>query len=57
MSQLMTVGRAAERLAVSKSMVRKLIKQRRLTRVRIGRCVRVRAEEVDAFVAAGAGAA
>src|SRR5262245_46005414 len=47
---VVTVAEAATRLAVSRSLIRKLASGR-LTRVRIGRCVRVRAEELDALIA------
>ncbi len=53
MLNLITVSTAAERLAVSKSMIRKLLRLGRLTPVRIGRCVRVRLADVDALAAAG----
>ncbi len=41
------VNDAAQRLNVSASMVYKMIAQGQLAHVRIGRCVRVPAEEVD----------
>ena len=44
---LMTIKEAAERLTVSRSMVRKLIKKGILTRVGFLRVVRVRGEEVE----------
>lgn len=50
---VVTVAEAATRLAVSRSLIRKLLASGRLTRVRIGRCVRVRAEELDALIAGG----
>jgi excisionase family DNA binding protein len=50
-SPLVTVAAAAERLAVSRSLIRKLLKKGRLTPVRIGRCVRVRIDELDALLA------
>ena len=51
---IVTVKEAAFRLAVSRSMIRKLLASGKLTRIRIGRCVRVRADELEALVAAGA---
>lgn len=50
---LVTVAVAAERLAVSRSLIRKMLKVGQLTRVRIGRCVRVRVDELEALVAVG----
>jgi excisionase family DNA binding protein len=48
---LITVRDAAQRLAVSASMVRKLLATGQLTPVRIGRCVRVRLEDIEALIA------
>lgn len=53
MGKLMTIRNAAEQLAVSRSMVRKLVAIGALSRVGIGRSVRVRVEEVEALVAGG----
>jgi excisionase family DNA binding protein len=50
-----TVAAAAERLAVSRSLIRKLLKLGRLTPVRIGRCVRIRIAELDALIGGDAG--
>lgn len=50
-TSIVTVAEAATRLAVSRSLIRKLLATGQLTRVRIGRCVRVRVAELDALVA------
>ena len=49
---LMTIDEAATRLALSPSMVRKMIGGGQLTAVRIGRSVRVRVGDVEAIVVA-----
>jgi excisionase family DNA binding protein len=49
----MTIRSAAEQLSVSRSMIRKLVSIGALSRVVLGRAVRVRVEEVDALVARG----
>ncbi|MGE0277558.1 MAG: helix-turn-helix domain-containing protein [Nitrospiraceae bacterium] len=48
--QLQTIRHAAARLAVSPVTVRRLIAANVLPFVRIGRCVRVRAEDVNALI-------
>jgi excisionase family DNA binding protein len=57
--ELLTVAAVADRLKVHPITVRRLIKAGRLPVVRVGRAVRVRASDVDAFArpegAAGAG--
>ncbi|MCC7069759.1 MAG: helix-turn-helix domain-containing protein [Deltaproteobacteria bacterium] len=50
-ASVVTVAEAATRLAVSRSLIRKLLATGCLTRVRIGRCVRVRVEELEALAA------
>ncbi len=42
MASLLKLKEAAKVLALSESMLRKLVRSGRLTAVRIGRCVRVR---------------
>lgn len=53
MNALMTIRDAAKTLALSESMIRKLIASGRLTAVRIGRAVRVRVDEIHRLIAAG----
>jgi excisionase family DNA binding protein len=48
--QLITVLQAASRCAVTPRMIRKLIAKTELPVVRIGRCVRVRLEDLEAFL-------
>lgn len=50
---LMTIKDAAKLLALSDSMIRKLLRSRHLTPVRIGRSVRIRADDVQALIANG----
>ena len=52
--QLLTVTEAAQRLALKPSTVRKMLYQRRLPRVRIGRrAIRIREADVEALVRLG----
>lgn len=51
---LMTVAVAAERLSVSRSMVRKLIRMQKIATIRIGASVRIPEQEVATFRAAQA---
>jgi excisionase family DNA binding protein len=51
--ELLTVDQAAQRLNVSPRFVRRLISERRVAFVRLGRHVRLATEDLDAFVAAG----
>ena len=53
MSGLMKIKEAAKLLALSESMIRKMLTTRQLTAVRIGRSVRVRSAELEAFIARG----
>lgn len=55
MNGLLTIRDAAKLLALSDSMVRKLMRARKLCAVRIGRSVRVRADDVNALISAGRG--
>ncbi len=50
MSKLMTIKDAAKLLALSDSMIRKLVRSGRLTPVHIGRSVRIRLDDVEALV-------
>lgn len=50
---LMTIDDAARRLALSPSMVRKMIAGDQLEAIRIGRAVRIRVDDVEAIVVAG----
>lgn len=52
MNGLMTIKDAAKVLALSPTTIRKLLSAKRLTPVRIGRSVRVRVDELHAFIAA-----
>ena len=51
---LMTIDEAATRLALSGSMLRKMIGAGQLKAVRIGRSVRLRVEDVEAVATGGA---
>lgn len=50
---LLTVDQAAERLGTSVRFPRRLIAERRITFVRIGRHVRIPEAEIDAMIATG----
>jgi excisionase family DNA binding protein len=50
---LLTVDQAAERLGTSARFVRRLIAERRIAYVKLGRHVRIAAHDLDAFIAAG----
>ena len=52
MEKLLTVKEAAEVLSCSEAGIRKWVYQRRLPVVRVGRLVRVRATDLEAFVQA-----
>jgi excisionase family DNA binding protein len=51
--QLITISEAASRCAISARMIRKLIAKSELPVVRVGRCVRLREDDVDALVRRG----
>lgn len=51
--QLNTIGQAADRLAVSSATIRRLIATAELPIVRVGRCVRLREEDVQALIERG----
>ena len=51
--QLVTVLQAANRCAVSPRMIRKLIATNELPSVRVGRCVRLREDDVEALLRRG----
>ena len=53
MSQLLRVFQAADRLAMKPATIRKLIYQRRLPIVRIGRSVRVKDTDVELLISEG----
>jgi excisionase family DNA binding protein len=53
MERLLTVEEAAGRLGTSTRFVRRLIFERRIAFVKVGRHVRIAPEDLDAFVAAG----
>ncbi len=48
--KLLTLNEAAERLAISLSTMRAWVSQRRIEVVKIGRCVRIREEALEAFI-------
>jgi excisionase family DNA binding protein len=50
---LLTVDQAAERLETSVRFVRRLIAERRIAYVKLGRHVRIAAEDLEAFIVAG----
>jgi excisionase family DNA binding protein len=50
---LLTVEQAAERLGTSERFVRRLIAERHIAYVKLGRHVRIAARDLDAFIAAG----
>jgi excisionase family DNA binding protein len=50
---LLTVEQAAERLGTSVRFVRRLVFQRRIAYVKLGRHVRITARDLDAFIRAG----
>jgi len=52
---LLTVERAAFLASVSEATIRRAIRDGRLTSVRIGRAVRIRPEDLDAFLAPSSG--
>jgi excisionase family DNA binding protein len=53
MDRLLTPQEAAERLGTSLRFVRRLVFERRIPFVKVGRHVRITASDLDAFIAAG----
>jgi excisionase family DNA binding protein len=53
MDQLLSPQEAADRLSTSLRFVRRLVFQRRIPYVKVGRHVRIAASDLDAFIAAG----
>jgi excisionase family DNA binding protein len=53
MDRLLTVQEAADRLGTSVRFVRRLIAERRIAYVRVGRHVRIAETDLASFVAAG----
>jgi excisionase family DNA binding protein len=53
MDRLLTVEQAAERLGTSARFVRRLVFERRVAYVKLGRHVRIAAGDLDAFIRAG----
>jgi excisionase family DNA binding protein len=51
--KLLTVEEAAERLGTSVRFLRRLIAERRIAFVRVGRHVRIDPADLEAFIAAG----
>jgi excisionase family DNA binding protein len=52
-NKLLTVEEAAERLGTSVRFARRLIAERRIAFVRVGRHVRIDPADLEAFIAAG----
>jgi excisionase family DNA binding protein len=50
---LLSVEQAAERLGTSVRFVRRLVFERRIAYIKVGRHVRITARDLDAFIAAG----
>jgi excisionase family DNA binding protein len=53
MDRLLTVEQAAERLGTSARFVRRLVAERRIAYVKVGRHVRIAEADLVSFVAAG----
>jgi excisionase family DNA binding protein len=53
MDKLLTVGEAAESLGTSVRFVRRLIAERRIAYIRVGRHVRIAEADLASFIAAG----
>ena len=53
MDRLLTLAEAAERLGTSVRFIRRLIAERRIAFVRVGRHVRIDPGDLEAFIAAG----
>jgi excisionase family DNA binding protein len=53
MDRLLTVEQAADRLGTSVRFVRRLIAERRIAYIRVGRHVRIAEADLASFVAAG----
>jgi excisionase family DNA binding protein len=53
MDRLLTVEQAAERLGTSVRFVRRLVAERRIAYVKLGRHVRIAEADLSSFVAAG----
>ena len=53
LDRLLTVEEAAERLGTSTRFVRRLIFERRITFVKVGRHVRIASTDLDAYIRAG----
>ena len=53
MDTLLSVEQAAERLGTSARFVRRLVFERRIAYVKLGRHVRITARDLDAFIEAG----
>jgi excisionase family DNA binding protein len=52
MDRLLTLDQAAERLGTSVRLVRRLVFQRRIAYVKLGRHVRIAASDLDGFIRA-----
>jgi excisionase family DNA binding protein len=50
---LLSIEQAAERLGTSKRFVRRLIAERRIAYMKLGRHVRIDPDDLDAFITAG----
>ncbi|MDP9391634.1 MAG: excisionase family DNA-binding protein [Actinomycetota bacterium] len=52
-AQLLTIGQAAEYLGTGKRFVRRLITERRIAYVKLGKYVRLQRSALDAFIEGG----
>ena len=52
-NQLLTVAQAGDYLGTGERFIRRLIAQRRITYVKLGKYVRLQRSTLDAFIAAG----
>lgn len=53
MDELLTPEEVADRLRTSPRFVRRLVAERRIAFTKVGKFIRIAAEDVDAFLAAG----
>ncbi len=51
--ELLTIGQAAEYLGTGERFIRRLVAQRRISYVKIGKYVRLQRSSLDAFIEAG----
>lgn len=53
MDSLLTAAQAADRLGTSVRFIRRLVAQRRIPYLKVGRHLRISSDDLDAFIAAG----